>query len=67
MAQDPKTVVKSSTQLGSTQVAIADAGEIAKPYDDAYKFAGGKRVFIQKKNYDPPNTEPADNPPDPLP
>jgi hypothetical protein len=64
MAQDPKTVVKVGQQLGSTQVAIADAGDILPPYDKSYVFAGGKRVFFQKKNYDPPNTEPADNPPD---
>jgi len=62
MTQDPRTVVKVTNRPWSAEVALADANEIPKPYDDAYRFSNGK-TFVNKRNYFPANTEPADNPP----
>ncbi len=61
--QDPRTIVRISHRPWGDEVALADADEIAKPYDDAYRMSNG-RVFVNKRNYFPANTEPADNPPD---
>ncbi len=52
--QDPKTVVKISTQLWSTQVGIATADEIVPPYDPAYKFSNGVEKVV-KDHYLPEN------------
>ena len=61
--QDPRTIVKIGSRTWASEVAIADAGEIAKPHDAAYKFSNGKE-FVNKANYTPANPEAADNPPD---
>lgn len=57
---DPRTVVKSSTRIWANEVALADAGEIPKPFDDAYVMSNNKH-FVEKQRYQ------AADVPDPLP
>lgn len=47
--QDPRTVVRTSQQLWSEQVALAEANEPIKPRDTAYEFSNGRR-FEEKTN-----------------
>ncbi len=64
MAQDPRTIVRISQRVWSSEVALADADEQPKPYDAAYRFNNGKE-FVNKGSYTPANPEAADNPPAP--
>lgn len=52
--QDPRTVVKTSTRLWSTEVAIAQADELTPPYDPAYRFNNGTEKVV-KQHYLPEN------------
>lgn len=47
---DPRTVVKISSRLWSEEVGLADANDVIKPFDPAYRFSNGKE-FVEKKHY----------------
>lgn len=49
--QEPRTVVQHSTRLWSDEVGRADAEDVVKPFDPAYRFGNGKE-FVIKKHYE---------------
>ena len=52
--QDPRTVVKTSTRLWSTEVGLAQADELIPQFDPAYKFSNGTEKVV-KQHYLPEN------------
>lgn len=50
MAQDPRTIVRTSVRLWSEEVANADAQAPLPEQPVVYEFAGGKRLFKDREN-----------------
>ena len=49
--QDPRTVVKNTTRLWSTEVAIAEGSDDPPPqHDPAYEFSNGRK-FVERAHY----------------
>lgn len=56
MTQDPKTIVKTSTRLWSSEVAQVEAAEGVDPLkrDQAYEFSNGRKFVAETNPYEPP-------------
>jgi hypothetical protein len=54
--QDPKTIVKTSNRLWSSEVAQVEAAEGIDPLkrDPAYEFSNGRKFVAEVNPYDEP-------------